>query len=151
MKKLLLFLLLLASPCLGQFPFPPGQPYQLVKIATCVVSGASTVCTPSLTQSIGNGFFTATGIGYYKLSWTVDGSFTSCAVSIDSNSNRLAAWTVGGVASTGTVGSCATQGAYHNTVGVFVNLARITPAIVCSAPGCTVTFTLLGGLFPFSG
>lgn len=143
MKKIFPFLLLIGLAAVAQ-SFPSGQPYQIFKHVTCNLSGASTVCTPSLATSATKGFFVV-GIGYYRLSWTVDGTVSTCSVSIDSNTDNSASWTTGGIASTGTVGSCATQGSYRNTTAAYVNLVRITPAITGSG---NVTFTLFGGIFP---
>lgn len=146
MKKLLLWLLLSAT-AVAQYPFPAGQPYQLLKSSTCT---ASAVCTPNASNGSGTatgGFPTTEGIGFYRVSWTVDGTVSACAVSIDSQSNALAAWSVGGIATSGAIGSCATAGSFTTPTAIYVNAARITPVITGTG---NVTFTIIGGLLASS-
>lgn len=142
MKKLLWLLLIL--PLMGQ-TFPPTSEstgYQILRSTVCNSSG----CGPaSPTQRID----TSVAVGYYKISWTTQGTVSGCTASVDSNGSQTGTWTPGGVIAAANI-VCTAMGSYTTPTGVFVNLARIgnnsssTSAFPTITGTGSVTFTLLG-------
>jgi hypothetical protein len=107
----------------------PGTPWQLGQsFVFSSTSGAS-------------GAFNAKGILYWKLVFVPDGTVSACSVSVDSSATG-SSFSVGGLVSAGTIGSCASPGSYVTPAAVGpTNFGQLTPAITGTGH---VTIVLLG-------
>jgi hypothetical protein len=130
----LLFFLLLCLVPSGQAQQTPvsqaaGMPWQI---------GQAFVFSSS---SIASGAFNAKGILYWKLIFVPDGTVSSCSVSLDSSATG-SSFSIGGIVSSATIGSCASAGNYVTSTAVTpTNFGQLTPTITGTGH---VTLVLFG-------
>ena len=106
----------------------PGFPYQIS--GTYVFTSAS---GPS-------GGFNVQGLRYWQISFVTIGTVSSCSVSLDSSTGG--GFTIGGIISAGTIGSCASPGVYTNSTATTPTLVgQLTPTITGSG---SVIVVILG-------
>ena len=106
----------------------PGFPYQIS--GTYIFTSAS---GPS-------GGFNVQGLRYWQISFVTIGTVSSCSVSLDSSTGG--GFTIGGIISAGTIGSCASPGVYTNSTATTPTLVgQLTPTITGSG---SVIVVILG-------
>lgn len=111
-----------------------GGAYQFILATTCTASA----CTPVATSTT---FNIPTGLTWFKLSWTVDGTVSSCAVTVDGLTNSGASPNTGGIIPSQT---CTSSGAVTNASQVYFNYGKFTLGTGITGSGANVTFTLTG-------
>lgn len=139
MRKFLLaaFLFLVSGLAFGQAgagQLQNGAGYQVIWATTCNASG----CNPTGPNT---SFFIPNSIGWYQLSWTVDGTVSTCGVRVDSAPDSNTSFTSGGIIAAQV---CTSAGSFTTASANYVNLGKITVSTAITGSGANVTFTLLG-------
>ena len=92
--------------------------------------------------SAATGGFSVEGLSYWQFFFIPSGTVTTCAVSFDSSTNGGTSFSVGGIETAATIGSCASAGSYANSsASTPTTTGQLTPTITGTG---SVTVILFG-------